>query len=70
MQLIDLQLKALAEERSAYAARLQAIVGQPDRVTEVAGYMEMIERLNAASMRLAHVSQAPEKQASRPYLVA
>jgi hypothetical protein len=53
MTALDFQLDRLSEERISYSQRLKALIGNADRQVELAAYLDLIERSNAAAIRLA-----------------
>jgi hypothetical protein len=61
VQAIELALQSLKIERAAYVARLTAVLERADDGKDVGGqdvdgYLERIENINAAMIRLASVS--------------
>ncbi len=59
-RLVHEQLALLQAERRYYSLRLTAIAGDPDRQEELCGYLNLIDRINAACLRLARASGQTE----------
>jgi len=56
---IEQALQRLKIERAAYVARLTALLERAGGGKDVDGYLERIENINAAMIRLASVSMRP-----------
>lgn len=51
--LIEQQMQNLQSERTAYSERIRRLVGAPEHVDELKGYLRIIENINAAAIILA-----------------
>jgi hypothetical protein len=56
MTMIEECLVALTEERKCYVDRLLCLISGAGHETEIAGYLNMINKLNDAAIRLARFS--------------
>jgi|LNFM01.1.fsa_nt_gb hypothetical protein len=67
--LINEQLALLQAERRYYSSRLLVIAGDPARREEMNGYLNLIENINVACVRLARDGRSA-RPSSRPAKLA